>query len=90
MAVLGSGFGNLGNQVCIIFGLENGIFKPVFCFQRNLDLILVLLTSQELQSAEKSSKPDFEADVYLGSNPRKFLGFKPRISNPRSATYGLH
>ena len=33
MAVLGFGSANLGNQVLIIYGLENRILKPVFCSQ---------------------------------------------------------
>ena len=32
MSVFGFGFVNLGNQVCIIFGIETGIFKPAILF----------------------------------------------------------
>ena len=56
---------------------------------RNLNSILGLFaylhssvfTSQQLQTVEQSSNPDFEADFYLGSNPGKFLGFKPENSH---------
>ena len=79
-----------------IYGLGTGIFKPVFCFQFSIRsaiteksefnfgvacLLISVFTSQQLQSAEKSSNPGF----YIGSNPRKILGFKPRISNPKTA-----
>ena len=77
---------NRNFQTSILFPVFNSKLQVWFSFSLiNLNLILILLdsvfTSQQLQSAEKSSNPDFEADFYLGTNPRKILGFKPKIPN---------
>ena len=43
--------------------------------------------SEQLQTADQSSKPDFEADFYLGSKLGKFWDFIPRISNQKAAIF---
>ena len=50
-----------------------------------MELLEKVLFSQQLQTADQSSKPDFEADFYLGSNLGKFWDFSHRISHPKTA-----
>ena len=50
-----------------------------------MELLEKVLFSQQLQTADQSSKPDFEADFYLGSKLGKFWDFSPRISHTKTA-----
>ena len=69
MSVFGFGFENLGNQVSY----------------NNFDvgcLLISVFTSQQLQSAEKSSNPDFEVEFYYKVQTRE----KFWVSNPEFQT----
>ena len=50
-------------------------------------ILISVFTSQQLQSAEKSSNPDFEADFYLGSNSRKNSWFQTQNFKPKNGYF---